>query len=127
MSDRPSDEHGDADDATNPHPAPVSARAVFGDRLEMAEVYHRILATDGIEHGLLGPREVPRLWDRHILNCAVIGDVIDDGESVVDIGSGAGLPGVALAIARPDLDVVLLEPLLRRSAFLERAVAELGL
>lgn len=127
MSDRPSDDHGDADDATNPQPAPVSARAVFGDRLEMAEVYHRILATDGIEHGLLGPREVPRLWDRHILNCAVIGEVIDDGESVVDIGSGAGLPGVALAIARPDLDVVLLEPLLRRSAFLERAVAELGL
>ena len=68
-----------------------TARAVFGDRYEIAERYHHSLATEGVERGLIGPREVPRLWERHILNCAVIGELIDEGESVVDIGSGAGL------------------------------------
>ncbi|MGV9792607.1 16S rRNA (guanine(527)-N(7))-methyltransferase RsmG [Gordonia sp. NPDC003422] len=106
---------------------PATAAGVFGDRLELAQAYHRILATDGIDHGLIGPREIPRLWDRHILNCAVIEEQIGQGEAVVDIGSGAGLPGIPLAIVRPDLEVVLLEPLLRRSTFLERAVDELGL
>ena len=76
---------------------------------------------------MLGPREVDRIWDRHLLNSAAVGELLEQGERVVDIGSGAGLPGIPLAIARPDLDVVLLEPLLRRSEFLTEVVAELGL
>ena len=84
-----------------------TARAVFGDRYEIAERYYQSLATDGVERGLIGPREVPRLWERHLLNCAVIGELIAEGESVVDVGSGAGLPGIPLAIARPDLKVTL--------------------
>jgi 16S rRNA (guanine527-N7)-methyltransferase len=100
---------------------------VFGERKELAEGYWRILATDGIDHGLMGPREVPRLWDRHILNCAVIGELIEKNEIVFDVGSGAGLPGLPLAIARPDVSITLIEPLLRRSTFLERAVQTLGL
>lgn len=74
----------------------------------------------------MGPREVGRLWDRHLLNCAVIGELLERGDRVVDIGSGAGLPGVPLAIARPDLQVVLLEPLLRRTEFLREMVTDLG-
>ena len=85
------------------------------------------LAGAGIERGLIGPREVDRLWERHILNSAVLGDVIDDGARVVDVGSGAGLPGIPLAIARPDLHVQLLEPLLRRTTFLKEVVEDLGL
>lgn len=108
-------------------PPPPSAREVFGDRQWMAESYHRMLATDGVTLGLIGPREVPRLWERHLLNCAVIGEVLAEGESVFDIGSGAGLPGIPVAIARPDLAITLIEPLLRRSEFLTRVVDELGL
>lgn len=108
-------------------PPPPGAEAVFGDRLALAERYVEWLADAGIERGALGPREVPRLWDRHLLNCAVIGRLIDAGEGVVDIGSGAGLPGVALAIARPDLEVVLVEPMLRRVNFLRETVDLLGL
>lgn len=97
---------------------PADAREVFGNRLPLACDYAEFLATAGIERGLLGPREVPRIWERHILNSAVLGEVIDEGCRVVDIGSGAGLPGIPLAIARPDLKVQLLEPLLRRYNFL---------
>nr|WP_238219723.1 16S rRNA (guanine(527)-N(7))-methyltransferase RsmG [Tsukamurella pulmonis] len=100
-------------------PTPPVAREVFGDRLELAEEYARVLATDGVVRGLIGPREVPRLWERHVLNCAVLGELLDSGETLVDIGSGAGLPGVPVAIARPDVEVVLVEPLLRRAVFLE--------
>lgn len=112
-----------------PPPADVgdAAAKVFGPRLEIAERYARILATDGVERGLLGPREVDRIWDRHLLNSAVVGELLDRDARVVDIGSGSGLPGIPLAIARPDLDVVLLEPLLRRSDFLREVVDELGL
>lgn len=106
---------------------PPGARDVFGDRLESAERYVRILATDGLERGLMGPRERPRLWDRHVLNCAAVQSGIREGESVVDIGSGAGLPGIPLALARPDLQITLVEPLLRRVSFLEEVVEELGL
>ncbi len=106
---------------------PPAATAVFGDRLDRAEAYYSLLAGDGVEHGLIGPREVPRLWERHILNCAVIGELIEPGVVVVDVGSGAGLPGIPVAIARPDLRVTLVEPLLRRSEFLYRTVEELGL
>ena len=97
---------------------PAAAEAVFGDRLPLARAYAEFLATAGIERGLLGPREVPRIWERHVLNSAVLGEVIEDGARVIDVGSGAGLPGIPLAIARPDLHVQLLEPLLRRYNFL---------
>lgn len=100
------------------------AEQVFGDRIELARRYHDSLATAGVERGLIGPREVPRLWERHILNCAAIGELIDEGETVVDIGSGAGLPGIPLAIARPDLRVTLVEPLLRRTVYLAEFIEE---
>lgn len=100
------------------------AEQIFGDRLELARRYHDSLATAGVERGLIGPREVPRLWERHILNCAAIGELIDEGETVVDIGSGAGLPGIPLAIARPDLRVTLVEPLLRRTVYLAEFIEE---
>lgn len=106
---------------------PAAAREVFGDRLRLACDYAEFLATSGIERGLLGPREVPRIWERHILNSAVLGEVIDEGCRVVDIGSGAGLPGIPLAIARPDLKVQLLEPLLRRYNFLAEVNDQLNL
>lgn len=121
--------HGESDGRAEPNvvgPAPAAA-AVFGPRLAIAERYAAVLAGPGVEWGLLGPREVPRLWERHLLNCAAIGLLLEPGERIVDIGSGAGLPGIPLAIARPDLDVALLEPLLRRSEFLKQVVAELGL
>jgi 16S rRNA (guanine527-N7)-methyltransferase len=86
-----------------------------------------MLATDGVVRGLIGPREAPRLWDRHIFNCAAPAAAFPQGSRVADVGSGAGLPGVVLAIARPDLDVTLIEPLLRRTTFLDEAVAELEL
>lgn len=104
-----------------------AAARVFGDRLDIARQYHDSLATAGVERGLIGPREVPRLWERHLLNCAVIGELIGEGESVVDVGSGAGLPGIPLAIARPDLKVTLVEPLLRRSVYLAEFVEAAGL
>lgn len=98
---------------------PHVARAISG--------YIDILANRGIEWGLLGPREAPRLFDRHILNSVALAELIPQGSRVVDVGSGAGLPGVPLALVRPDLDMTLLEPLLRRHSFLEETVAELGL
>jgi 16S rRNA (guanine527-N7)-methyltransferase len=106
---------------------PVSAATIFGDRLDLARRYCTALATAGVERGLIGPREVPRLWDRHILNCAVLGELIAEGASVVDIGSGAGLPGIPLAIARPDLRITLVEPLLRRTVFLSEFIEAVGL
>jgi 16S rRNA (guanine527-N7)-methyltransferase len=87
-----------------------------------------MLATRGVEHGLIGPHEVPRLWDRHLLNCAVVAELIDSRPAtLVDIGSGAGLPGIVLAMLRPKLNVILLEPMERRCRFLTDCVAELGL
>jgi len=114
----------------NPYPTAESlpaARALFGTRLGLAGRYAQLLATDGVVRGLIGPRETTRLWDRHLLNCAVLADFIPDGASVIDVGSGAGLPGIALAIARPDLRIVLVEPLARRTAFLTDVVPRLGL
>ncbi|MFN3601146.1 MAG: 16S rRNA (guanine(527)-N(7))-methyltransferase RsmG [Dietzia sp.] len=104
---------------------PGGAVAVFGERLALAVRYVEILATAGLERGLMGPRERPRLWDRHVLNSAAAAGSFLDGESVVDIGSGAGLPGVPLALARPDLRMTLVEPLLRRATFLQEVVDEL--
>ena len=108
-------------------PPPPAVAAVFGDAADAAVRYAEILAGAGVERGLLGPREVDRVWDRHVLNSAVIGEALDSGETVVDIGSGAGLPGIPLALARPDFQVTLVEPLLRRSDFLREAIDELGL
>ena len=102
-------------------------KTVFGDRLPLAERYAELLTTDAVVRGLIGPREVPRIWERHLLNCAVVADLIPPGASVVDVGSGAGLPGIVLAVARPDLAVTLVEPLARRTAFLTEAVATLEL
>ncbi|KAB1550449.1 16S rRNA (guanine(527)-N(7))-methyltransferase RsmG [Corynebacterium sp. 319] len=106
---------------------PDAAAQIFGDRLPLAVRYAELLETVATERGLIGPREVPRIWDRHILNSAVLSEAIDAGLRVIDVGSGAGLPGIPLAIARPDLTVQLLEPLLRRTTFLNEVVAELGL
>lgn len=108
--------------------APDVARRVFAhDRMALAERYAALLATQGVVRGLIGPREAPRLWERHLLNCAVLGELLPADSSVCDIGSGAGLPGLVLAIARPDLRITLVEPLLRRTTFLEEVVAELEL
>jgi 16S rRNA (guanine527-N7)-methyltransferase len=107
--------------------APSGAAAVFGERMPLAVRFAEILADTGVSHGLIGPREVPRLWERHVLNCAVVADAFPEGSRLVDVGSGAGLPGVALAIVRPDLDVHLVEPMLRRTEWLSAVVAELGL
>jgi 16S rRNA (guanine527-N7)-methyltransferase len=107
--------------------APGVAAAVFGPELARAHRYAEILAGAGVERGLLGPREVDRLWDRHILNSAAVGELFDPGEQIADIGSGAGLPGIPLALARPDLRLTLIEPLLRRSEFLREVAEQLSL
>jgi len=101
--------------------------SVFGDRLPLAERYAEHLATTGVEWGLVGPREASRVWERHILNCAVVADLIPPAARVLDIGSGAGLPGIPLALARPDLRVVLVEPLARRVEWLRTVLADLEL
>jgi 16S rRNA (guanine527-N7)-methyltransferase len=100
---------------------------VFSHGLPTAERYAALLASEGVVRGLIGPREVPRLWERHLINCALLGEAIGPGLDVCDIGSGAGLPGIALAISRPDLQVTLVEPLLRRTTFLDEVVRDLGL
>ena len=107
---------------------PPSALEVFGAELERAVEYTRILATRGVEWGVIGPREVPRLWDRHLLNCAVVAEIVgDDSGTLIDVGSGAGLPGVVLAMLRPRVRITLVEPLERRAKFLGECVSELGL
>ncbi len=116
-----------ADDVLVAPPAPPASAAVFGERAPLADQFAAILADTGVSHGLIGPREVPILWDRHILNCAVAHEAFPVGAEVVDVGSGAGLPGLALAIARPDLHLHLVEPMLRRTTWLSDAVAALEL
>jgi 16S rRNA (guanine527-N7)-methyltransferase len=108
-------------------PPPVEAAEVFGSALDMARRFAELLATDGVTRGLIGPRETSRLWDRHLLNCALVADLVPEHGELVDIGSGAGLPGVVLAMLRPNVRVILLEPMLRRSVFLDECVARLGL
>jgi 16S rRNA (guanine527-N7)-methyltransferase len=100
---------------------------VFSHALPLAEAYAALLADDGVVRGLIGPREAPRLWERHLVNCALLGEAVPPGADVCDIGSGAGLPGLVLAIARPDLRLTLVEPLLRRTTFLAEVVERLGL
>jgi 16S rRNA (guanine527-N7)-methyltransferase len=101
--------------------------AVFGAQSEAIRAYVGRLASTGVEWGLLGPAEADRLWSRHIFNSVAVSDLIGEGAAVFDVGSGAGLPGIPLALRRPDLTVTLIEPLLRRSEFLRETVAELEL
>ncbi len=105
----------------------TAARELFGSGYPGAREYAEILATDGIERGLVGPREAGRIWERHLLNSVVLARLLPPDARVVDLGSGAGLPGLPIALARPDLTVVLLEPLLRRTRFLDEVVDRLGL
>jgi 16S rRNA (guanine527-N7)-methyltransferase len=120
--------HDPPDAGPGPLPAaPSGAAAVFRERMPLATRFAEVLADTGVSHGLIGPREVPRLWDRHLLNCAVVEDGFPQDARVVDVGSGAGLPGLALAIVRPDLEVHLVEPMLRRTQWLSGVVEELGL
>jgi 16S rRNA (guanine527-N7)-methyltransferase len=106
---------------------PVATDPVFGVRSPLARRFAEHLVTSGVERGLLGPREAPRVWDRHVLNCAVVAELVPDGARVVDVGSGAGLPGIPLAIVRPDLRIVLVEPLARRVDWLREVIDDLDL
>jgi 16S rRNA (guanine527-N7)-methyltransferase len=103
------------------------AKKVFGDHYDKAVAFTALLTEHGVERGLIGPREVDRLWERHILNSAVVAELLPEGARVADVGSGAGLPGIPLAIARPDLDLTLLEPMARRVAWLTECIDALGL
>ena len=105
----------------------ATAAAVFGPALPLAERYACLLAGPGIVRGLIGPREADRLWERHLLNCAVVAELVPRPSSLVDIGSGAGLPGIVLAMLLPDVRVTLLEPMARRVEFLDECRAALGL
>jgi 16S rRNA (guanine527-N7)-methyltransferase len=118
------------DPADAPRPTPEEAKAAdhyFGERADLAQRFVGHLVSTGIEWGLIGPREIPRIWSRHVLNCAAISEVIPEGALVADVGSGAGLPGLVLALARPDLMLVLIEPLERRCQWLDDVVQDLGL
>ena len=99
----------------------------FPERLDEIAAYAHFLTTAGIERGLIGPREGERIWERHIFNCLPVTQLLPQGASLFDIGSGAGLPGIVIALARPDLSVTLIEPLERRGAFLNEAVDGLNL
>ena len=108
-------------------PPPEVAHAVFGARLDLAQQYAELLAGPAVEWGILGPHEIDRIWDRHLLNCGAVAELLQPGERVADIGSGGGLPGLPLVIVKPELRIVLVESLLRRTEFLRMAVTELGL
>ena len=110
-----------------PEVEPAVAADVFGANLDKARRYADALVRDGDELGLLGPRELPRLWSRHILNSAVVANLLADGASVADVGSGAGLPGIPMAIAQPNARFTLIEPMERRSDWLISVIDELGL
>lgn len=125
---RQQDESPESAERTVLPEAPAVAREVFpGEAMSQVQAFAEILAGPGVVRGLLGPREVPRIWDRHLLNCAVVAEAVPPHSALVDIGSGAGLPGLVLAIIRPDLHVTLLEPLLRRTMFLSECVELLKL
>jgi 16S rRNA (guanine527-N7)-methyltransferase len=112
----------------DPAPAPNAlARVVFGDGLSLAQRYANLLTGEAVRRGLIGPREGPRIWDRHLTNCAVVAEAFPNGARVVDVGSGAGLPGLVLACVRADLRVDLVDSLLRRTRFLTEAVHALEL
>lgn len=116
---------GSPEDAVVTPPPSEEAAELFGARLGEVERYAALLAEDGVRRGLIGPREVPRLWDRHLVNSGLLAEAIPVDASVCDVGTGAGLPGLVLALTRPDLRITLLEPLLRRTTFLDEAVDRL--
>ncbi len=111
----------------SPEIEPPAAVAIFGDRISLARRYAELLVRDSDTLGLLGPREMPKLWTRHILNSAVVSELVPVGVRVADVGSGAGLPGIPMAIVQPDSHFTLIEPMERRSDWLNLVVAELGL
>jgi 16S rRNA (guanine527-N7)-methyltransferase len=118
---------GDVSRETPPEPDLALLAQVFApDRLPVLRRYAELLATHGVTRGLIGPREVPRLWDRHLVNCGLLSPVVPEGARLADLGSGAGLPGLVLALARPDLQVTLVEPMLRRTTFLTEVCEMLG-
>ncbi|MGO1784770.1 MAG: 16S rRNA (guanine(527)-N(7))-methyltransferase RsmG [Brevibacterium aurantiacum] len=106
---------------------PAGTEEFFGAAYPAAQRYAQHLATTGIEWGLIGPREIDRLWTRHILNCGVVAEFIDDSDVVGDVGSGAGLPGIPIALLRPEAQVVLIEPMERRVEWLKMVVDDLAL
>jgi 16S rRNA (guanine527-N7)-methyltransferase len=110
-----------------PESEPAVAARIFGSGIDKARAYAAALARDGETFGLLGPREYPKLWTRHILNSAVVAELVSPGQTVGDVGSGAGLPGIPMAIAQPGAEFVLIEPMERRSEWLKQQVEELGL
>ena len=110
-----------------PETEPAIAAAVFGSGIDLARQYAQLLVRDGDLLGLLGPREMPKLWTRHILNSAVVAELVADGASVADVGSGAGLPGIPMAIVQPNAHFTLIEPMERRSDWLLMVVEQLGL
>jgi 16S rRNA (guanine527-N7)-methyltransferase len=111
----------------DPGPPPSALTERYPAAMDVLRRYTDLLATDGVERGLIGPREVPRLWERHLLNCAVVEELVPADATLADVGSGSGLPGLVLAAVRPDVSVTLIEPLLRRATFLGEAVETLGL
>lgn len=118
-------EIGEVNEVFHVEPRPAVAIELFGERVELADQYAGMLVRDGELLGLIGPQEYPRLWTRHIINSALIAPLLEG--TIADVGSGAGLPGIPLAIARPDLSFTLIEPMERRSQWLQEAIAELGL
>jgi 16S rRNA (guanine527-N7)-methyltransferase len=120
------DTSGTPAETVAPPPPPAAAEA-FGDRLPLACRFADILVSDAVVRGLVGPREAPRIWDRHLLNCVAVRELIPSGAFVIDIGSGAGLPGIVLAVARPDLQITLVESLARRTTFLTETAQRLDL
>ena len=106
---------------------PVSAADIFGSQVDLARAYTDRLAKDSETFGLLGPRELPRIWGRHVINSALLSELVPSGSKVADIGSGAGLPGLPMAIAKPDAHFTLIEPMERRSNWLQQVISDLGI
>lgn len=106
---------------------PLAAAEIFGSQLELARAYTDRLAKDSETFGLLGPRELPRIWGRHVINSALLSELVPAGSKVADIGSGAGLPGIPMAIAQPNAHFTLIEPMERRSGWLQQVIDDLGI
>ena len=119
--------HSSESEEFAPEVEPAVAAQIFGAGIDKARAYAQALIRDGDILGLLGPREMPKIWTRHILNSAVVAELIEPGQKVADVGSGAGLPGIPMAIVRPDAEFVLIEPMERRASWLAEQVKVLDL